>query len=241
MATTIYNKQIEWFYRSVGEGDLTVVNGASSSTLNKGAVVGYTPKRWSLEEVYDLFWAAGMFVYRALKAFDFEKVVKLVPSLLTTEEVTLTANAGTISKSFDFVYDRASVYKSPNTYVAKKISEMEAVETILLSSGFRKSPTETNPKFIIENNRSIKVYPLTGAHTKITIRGVLAVERLVACTNNSDTWNSNYSDLLKNVAVMIAKGDAGDTQIQQYLMGQIQMELQLLQPKPLINQTEEQK
>ncbi len=235
MATDIYNKQIEAFYKDVGEGDITVINGPTDSTLNKGSVVGYTPKRWSLVNVYDLFWRAGISLYRVLRSLDFEKLVKHTPSLFFNESLGLSSNKVSLTTSYDFIYDIAIVAQtSPaKKYTAIKIPPSELIETIS-SVGLRRSPTATNPKFSIHQESSLTkiiVYPEATTFNSITISGFLTVSRLVASTNGSDTWNKNLSDLLIAGAVALAKSNSGDADIASMYLQQLQSSYQLVARK----------
>lgn len=244
MATTIYNRQIESFYRSVGEGDITVVNGATSSTLTKGAITNYIPKRWSLEEVYDLFWRSGGMINRALKLLDFNKAVKAIPSLLTLETVSLSSNVGNISGQYDFIYEESYVVKSGVNYRCRMIPFRELSEIFTLSSGQRKYPTLENPKFSLTSSKVITVYPISAGYTNINIKGISSVIRLVAATNNSDSWNVPLSDLLILITIMLAKGETNEDGIFQYALRNLQLEYNIIKQKPTLNnliEVEEQK
>lgn len=242
MATTIYNKQIEAFYRIVGEGDITVVNATNSSSLTKGSVTNYTPKRWSLDEVYDLYWRTGMSLYRVLKAVDYRKVAKLLPSFFTTEDVTLTTNAGTIAGKYDFIYEQALavINGTPDTVLPCPMIPFEELGNVInINTGYRKAPTATSPKFSLLNPVAVKVYPST-TYNKLRISGVLAVQRLIACTTNSDSWNENFSDLLIAGASKLAKTEVGELGIADYFSRELQMNYGLIKQKPTKNNIEEQ-
>lgn len=243
MATTIYNKQIEAFYRIVGEGDITVVNAANSSSLTKGVVTNYIPKRWTLDEVYDLFWRAGLSLYRVLKAVDYRKVAKLLPSFFTTEDVSLTSNAGSITGKYDFIYEQALavITGNPDTVLLCPIIPFEELGNVInINTTYRKAPTATSPKFSLLNPFAVKVYPATPSYNKLRISGVLAVQRLIACTSNSDSWNENFSDLLISGAVKLAKTETGELGVAEYFSRELQLNYSLVKQKPTKNNIEEQ-
>ena len=206
MATTIYRQQIKAFWRQMGESQGAITE-ASPDTAGTPSTI----KRWTLDDVYDLFWEAGTALQEMMIRMGFEAFLKWVPIEVWEDEITLTTGvSAALANDYVFLYDNASTFATPNYYTCKRIPP-DLLHIIPHATGTRWASDPNQSWFDIKRDgvdTKVYVYPTT--MTKIYLRGIHAVTRLISSNANYDSWNKHYPELLIEGAVAKAKAGTGD-------------------------------
>lgn len=245
MPTDLYKIQIENFYRDIGEGDVEVVLGSPSTLKKPTGGSAYTPSRWSLKQVADCFWRSGLILRRVIKQLNSPELNRIIPSLVREEQVNLTSGVGALASNtkYDHIYDIATAdylnADSSHTYV----NCHRAIDNLsyeINTTGLRRSPTIESPVFQIIDDKTVKVYPLSGGSApkfdKLILSYLPAIESFLPTDSGTDKWNVSLSDLLIDGAVMIAKGQTGDNSIKRYMLQELTNKYVFLKEKNRLEQ-----
>lgn len=225
MSTPLFKTQVEMYLRAVGEGDITITYTAH--------VPNNTLKRYSFSAIYDNFYSAGLVLLRVLKRLAPNELVTAVPTLKVDDVITLTTNAGTIAADFghiqyDSVVDTNNV--DPIVQILCRRWNPKLSKEFLKSTGKRLSPSATIPYYEISTTKTVDVYPKTTTFYKITLTGMKALPRLVLSDDTTpvDIWNADYTDMLVDGAVALAKGTCNEISLEQFYTSKLQSKFAII-------------
>jgi hypothetical protein len=223
MATTNYKLSIERFLRRMGEGSVTINLASISTSYGK----------FTTEQIYDYFLESGQCLFRAIDRYTKGEVYKYLPNLYKRVlDQALTSGSYTPTQAIERIVDPVIVVygTSPEVRVQAVRVPENLLESVINSLG-HKTITSSYPGYYLEDT-SIKVFP--DSATKITFRYIQSIPRRILApdpTNDDNLFPANFSSMIIDGAVMIAKGDTNDISLENWYMSKLEREYsKLAQP-----------
>lgn len=227
MPTTVFKSQVEQFLRRVGQGNVVI------TLANPTLISNFSPEptKFTLDQIHDYFYFSGISLFNVLERITKNELNKTLPGFYKrTAELTLTSGSYTITEKIRRIIDPVTIkvasVNKPGYLIPDNI-----IELCISSAGIRTISVDY-PGYYLRNN---KINCLPDTATKVTFNYIMEVPRLLLSSVADDIWPDNYSDLLIDGAVMLAKGDSNEIGLEQFYFQKLQANF-AVKSQPITNQ-----
>jgi len=202
MAITNFKLWLAEFLRRNGEGDLTFTSSYPTDATTKE------------EAAYDYYQLSGQYLLRVLLRYTKNEIDTVAPYFVGSFSSNLTDGSVALPTDYSRLYIQ-SVVSTLNSIALKTYKCPPDKFDWFAVTGHRRSANAFQRYYAIKDDNKIYVLPATASAIKF--RYIKAVPRVTFATSN-DIWSSDFTSILIDGALQLAKGDSNNLAIEQFFM-----------------------
>lgn len=213
MAITNFKLWLAEFLRRNGEGDLTFTSSYPTDATTKE------------QAAYDYYQLSGQYLLRVLLRYTKNEIDTVAPYFIGSFSSNLTGGSVALPADYDKLYIQ-SVTSTVSSIVWKTNKCPVDKFDWYATSGHRRSASLYNRYYALKDDNKIYVLPATA--TAVKFRYIKTVPRVTFATTD-DIWSGNFTGILVDGALMLAKGDSNNLQIEQFFMQKLMIYAKTIQ------------